>query len=686
MELLQDTQMNKADDYLPDLDRMYRKTTRDIEKEIASWYQRFATNNKVTMQEARKLLDASDLKELQWDLQEYIQMGERNALDPKWIKQMENASAKVHISRLESLKLQVQQKVEVLYGRQVGQFDKNISSLYKDTYYKNAWAVQQGFNVGWDLQSFDGNQLEKIMSKPWSLDGTTFSDRIWTNKAKLVSTLQTNLTRSIVQGKAPDQAIKEIAKLLGTEGVEPKAALYQAGRLYMTESAAFASIAQKDAFKALDVEKYEIVATLDGLTSQTCIDLDGETIDLKDYEVGITAPPFHPWCRTTTAPFFDDEFALGERAARDPKTGKTYYVPSDMKYPDWKKTFTDGGSKAGMMPVNPLDVAAAVMPKSFNEKIQAVKDGIQSNGGVITEVDIQSAGKLMQEELEAGRKAIKDQLDELINKKKSFNMESLDQKMLDVKSVRRGLRTPDEIGLPKDLTGDDLKIKLDELETNIMEQKVKIWDGGYDSLDNQISDLQNTYKGDMKANAAELKAKLSEIRTTGNGSIDVKGHLNNSRSPMRAVVTDAYDHYPNDWVDTSVKNSKLTPKKVNRGFYSHYHSEIAISDHGRNGSFRTSIHELGHRFERTVPGILDIEKAFYKRRTAGESLQWLGGNYDYSEKSRFDKFLSKYMGKDYKGTAYELVSMGFEYAYTQPTLLWTDEDYATWIYGILALY
>ena len=44
------------------------------------------------------------------------------------------------------------------------------------------------------------------------------------------------------------------------------------------------------------------------------------------------------------------------------------------------------------------------------------------------------------------------------------------------------------------------------------------------------------------------------------------------------------------------------------------------------------------------------------------------------------------MGKDYGGRAYELVSMGFEYAYTNPTKLWEDEDFATWIYGILALY
>ena len=43
------------------------------------------------------------------------------------------------------------------------------------------------------------------------------------------------------------------------------------------------------------------------------------------------------------------------------------------------------------------------------------------------------------------------------------------------------------------------------------------------------------------------------------------------------------------------------------------------------------------------------------------------------------------MGKYYDGKSFELVSMGFEYAYTDPTRLWDDEDMAQWIYGILAL-
>ncbi len=107
----------------------------------------------------------------------------------------------------------------------------------------------------------------------------------------------------------------------------------------MTEEAFFSSAAQKDCFKELDVEQFEIVATLDSHTSDICQEMDGKHFPMSQWEVGVTAPPFHVWCRLTTVLFFDDEFdSVGERAARG-ADGKTYFVPADMTYKEWEKVF-----------------------------------------------------------------------------------------------------------------------------------------------------------------------------------------------------------------------------------------------------------------------------------------------------------------------------------------------------------
>ena len=123
----------------------------------------------------------------------------------------------------------------------------------------------------------------------------------------------------------------------------------------MTEEAFFSSAAQKDCFTELDVEQFEIVATLDSHTSDICRGMDGKHFKMSEWKVGETAPPFHVHCRSTTIPYFDDEFdAVGERAARNEETGKTYFVPGNMTYKEWDKAFVQG-DKSDLQEINPDD-------------------------------------------------------------------------------------------------------------------------------------------------------------------------------------------------------------------------------------------------------------------------------------------------------------------------------------------
>jgi SPP1 gp7 family putative phage head morphogenesis protein len=328
-ELLLDAELKKSESYLKDMEKAYIQTMSEIEKDIAKWYQRFAKNNEISLSEAKRLLKSDELKEFHWTVEEYIKHGQKNALNQAWMKELENASSRVHISRLESLRLQLQQHVEKLYGGQIEGVERLMKEAYQDQYYHVAFEIQRGFEVAFTLQALDETKLTKVVSKPWTVDRMTFSDKIWRDKNLLVNTLHTELTQSIARGEAPDRMISVISKKMNTSR-------NNAGRLVMTESAFFSSAAQKDTFKDLDVERYEIVATLDHKTSPICQDLDGKVFKMSEYEPGITANPFHPWCRTTTVPYFEDNH--GERFARD-RDGKGVYISSSIKYPEWKKKY-----------------------------------------------------------------------------------------------------------------------------------------------------------------------------------------------------------------------------------------------------------------------------------------------------------------------------------------------------------
>ena len=343
---LEQSEHREAVKVYSDIEDMYKAADRELEQKISTWYQRFATNNGVTMAEARRLLDSRELKELKWTLEDYIKHGKENGISADWSKQLENASARYHITRLQALQLDLQQTVEVLYGGQSDAFDRLMKQTYLDSYYRTAFEIQKGIGIGWDIAKVNGDQLQSLLQRPWTVDGRNFSDRIWSNKTALIGELQKTLQQNVILGYPPDHLIQEFSHKLGVS--ESNAA-----RLLYTESAYFREISQGNSFRALGVDNVIFIATLDERTSDICQQMDGTVIPMKDYQPGVTVPPLHPWCRSTTAPYYKDLEGIGERAARDPDTGKTYWIPRSMKYPEWNASFVNGAGKTGLTPTTP---------------------------------------------------------------------------------------------------------------------------------------------------------------------------------------------------------------------------------------------------------------------------------------------------------------------------------------------
>ena len=337
--ILEDSAHREAQKTIQDMEELYLDAQRSVQKEIESWYARFAGNNQISLTDARKWLTAGQLEEFHWSVEQYIKIGEQAGLDAAWLKKLENASTRFHISRLEAVQTGIQQQLELLYGNQVDSLDALLKKVVGNGYTHTAFEVQKGVGLGWDITGLDQKKLETLLSKPWTTDGRTFRDRCWLNKNDLVGSVSKSLTQGLLRGDSPAKITTVIQKQFGVHR-------YKAGRLVNTETTYFNAVATKECYKDLDVEMVEIIETLDSHTCSICGGLDGTVIPISQYEPGVTVPPFHPNCRGTTAPAIDPKYA-GERAARN-ADGDVYYVPANMKYADWVQTFVNGGSKAGL--------------------------------------------------------------------------------------------------------------------------------------------------------------------------------------------------------------------------------------------------------------------------------------------------------------------------------------------------
>ncbi|WP_082063166.1 minor capsid protein [Paenibacillus sp. IHBB 10380] len=317
-------QFIKADAFEVAQRKEYDRAMKSMQRDIEVFYQRYATNNEVTMAEARKQLTKGELKEFKMTLEEFTEKAKDN-VDGKWTQELNNVYYKTRVTRLEALQTQINQQVEILVGSRQQSTEKLLGDVYTDTYYRTLHAVQTGVGMGVPFAAIEQTGLIAVLGA--QLDGNNWSQRIWGDRTKLRQELSTKLSQSFIRGDSIDRMVKD---MMGRFDVSRS----NAERLIQTESAFFAGQATAEGYKESGVVKrYEVLATLDLRTSSICRSMDGKVFLLSEREVNVNYPPFHPRCRTTTVASFDDE-SVGERIARDPD-GSTYNVPADMKYEEW---------------------------------------------------------------------------------------------------------------------------------------------------------------------------------------------------------------------------------------------------------------------------------------------------------------------------------------------------------------
>jgi len=88
------------------------------------------------------------------------------------------------------------------------------------------------------------------------------------------------------------------------------------------------------------VDEYEYVATLDNRTSELCTSLDGEIFKTSEAVTGLTYPPLHVSCRSTTTAHFDTSKEGLTRIARN-LDGNTYFVPASMDAKNHRAIYYD---------------------------------------------------------------------------------------------------------------------------------------------------------------------------------------------------------------------------------------------------------------------------------------------------------------------------------------------------------
>lgn len=317
------------EEYVKEIFKIYERTIEDIDGEI---FKLLSAMEDVSMAEAKKLLNKYEIRSFKSGIDEFRKTS-KGFISPDIEQELDIISRRVRISRLQAMQVSMKSKVASLLNEEQKKLFDHLSNNFTSSYYKDLYELQRitGYK---NINSLSKDFVNNILNTSWTNDGENFSDRIWKRKDKLLATLDTDLRQGLITGKRPDEITKAISDKLEVSKSNAK-------RLVLTESSAIHSQSRKAVYERMGVEKYEVVATLDLRTSNICRNLDGKVFDVKDYERGVTAPPYHVYCRSTTVPYYNDDIQAeieNSRMARDPETGKSIRVEK-LTYQEWYKKY-----------------------------------------------------------------------------------------------------------------------------------------------------------------------------------------------------------------------------------------------------------------------------------------------------------------------------------------------------------
>lgn len=313
-------------------EKLYNDAKHELDKTIQAYTNKFMRNNKVDYIKAKEILNKKELEEFKWTLSNYINNAKKKDLPleeyMKLQKQLTNSSLKHRIDKLEAMKYEIDMQLTELAHTKELMVEEHLSKVYEEQYYRNLYNNAIATNKSKYISRLNPSQIQSVVKSNWLSDGSSFSDIIWKNKEKLLNEMQKTITVGIISGKTPYSLSEDFARVMNVDKSRARV-------LLQTESARVRSIAEIESYRQMEVSKYQIIATLDDRTSDICQSMDMKVFDTKEYEVGVTAPPFHPNCFDKETEIFTNN---GWKYFKDLKENdEVYTLNKETLIPEWQK-------------------------------------------------------------------------------------------------------------------------------------------------------------------------------------------------------------------------------------------------------------------------------------------------------------------------------------------------------------
>lgn len=275
---------------------------RNIEKEIESFYQRYADKEKIDLTEARQRVSEIDVSAYQKKAQDLVAKADKLRAAGKIVTKAdfthkENAEISIYnlmmkVNRLELLQYNINLVTQELAEEEYELYQKFL---------REGFEQEKAFRAGIMADTVPnpkviGDVAEATINA--NFKGASWSKSIWDRQDKLRTIVAQEVYQAIIRGQNGLTIARNIRKNFDVNSSHAK-------RLAITEHARVQIEVAKQSMLRNGFEYYEVLP--EPKACDICKPKAGKKYRVDKMITGETAPPFHPYCRCAIVEVFEGE-------------------------------------------------------------------------------------------------------------------------------------------------------------------------------------------------------------------------------------------------------------------------------------------------------------------------------------------------------------------------------------------
>ena len=263
---------------------IYQKAMDNIQKEIDSFYARYAKKEGITLAEAKKRASKLDMEEYSRKAKRYV---DEKDFSKEANEEMRLYNMTMKANRLELLKANIGLELADGFNDLQKYFDQKLTDRTMDEFKRQAGIL------GDTVTDTDAAKRARALVNA-SFHNARWSDRIWMHQDLLKNKLDSLLRTGLIQGRNSRELARDLRKSFDVS-------INDSERLMRTEMARVQTAAQQESFERNGFTEYEYICCGLPDACEICRELDGKIFKVKDMMPGENAPPMHPNCHCSTA-------------------------------------------------------------------------------------------------------------------------------------------------------------------------------------------------------------------------------------------------------------------------------------------------------------------------------------------------------------------------------------------------